>query len=245
MKRNPSLRRKITRISLVARQRITESGIVPRCPCIVGVVDSRVALRKAAHLRPGTCEYLEWRADRLGPVERELAIPWIVTARHPAEGGFGRLSTAQRRELLMDSLQLARLADVEVRSLDYMRTFLREASNLGVGVIASFHDFKKTPRVSFLRDQILKAADAGAVVAKIATTAKTPQDLARLLELFRLSPLPLAVMAMGPLGKISRLLFASCGSVLNYSCLDRPNVSGQWSAQDFRSAWRACLPERR
>jgi 3-dehydroquinate dehydratase len=37
-------------------------------------------------------------------------------------------------------------------------------------------------------------------------------------------------MGMGRFGKISRLLLAQTGSVLNYGYLDRPNASGQWEA---------------
>ena len=37
-------------------------------------------------------------------------------------------------------------------------------------------------------------------------------------------------MGMGPLGKVSRLLFAQLGSVLNYGFLHEAQVSGQWEA---------------
>ena len=47
-------------------------------------------------------------------------------------------------------------------------------------------------------------------------------------------PLPLSVMGMGRFGKISRLLFAQAGSVLNYGYLDRPNASGQWEATSLK-----------
>ena len=37
-----------------------------------------------------------------------------------------------------------------------------------------------------------------------------------------------------PLGRSSRLLFAECGSALNYGWLHRPNVPGQWSALELK-----------
>ncbi len=56
--------------------------------------------------------------------------------------------------------------------------------------------------------------------------------LAQLLGIFgKKQPLPLSVMGMGRFGKISRLLLAQAGSVLNYGYLDRPNASGQWEAR--------------
>ena len=47
--------------------------------------------------------------------------------------------------------------------------------------------------------------------------------------------MPLSVMGMGRFGKISRLLLAQAGSVLNYGYLDRPNASGQWEARLLKS----------
>ena len=39
-------------------------------------------------------------------------------------------------------------------------------------------------------------------------------------------------MGMGPLGKVSRLVLPSVGSLLVYGYLDRPQVEGQWPAQE-------------
>ncbi len=45
----------------------------------------------------------------------------------------------------------------------------------------------------------------------------------------------LAVMGMGPLGRVSRLALATAGSVLNYGYLGSgPQVPGQWSAATLR-----------
>ena len=65
---------------------------------------------------------------------------------------------------------------------------------------------------------------------------RTAADLGRLLALFaNRPPLPLSVMGMGPYGKMSRLLFARVGSVLNYGYLHRPNASGQWEARVLKA----------
>jgi 3-dehydroquinate dehydratase-1 len=115
-----------------------------------------------------------------------------------------------------------------------MAKVLSEARKAGVGIIASFHDFKKTPSTARLEALLKKAADAGADVLKIATHTDTPGDVARLLDLLEKSPLPLAAMGMGPLGMASRVMLAGAGSVLNYGWLHQPNVTGQWSAKDLR-----------
>jgi 3-dehydroquinate dehydratase-1 len=144
------------------------------------------------------------------------------------------MSATARREALLELLPAAALVDVEIRSLGGMTKVLSEARKAGVGVIASFHDFQKTPSTARLQALVKQATDAGADVLKIATHTNTPGDVARLLDLLEKTPLPLAVMGMGPLGMASRVMLAAAGSVLNYGWLHRPNVTGQWSAKDLR-----------
>ena len=202
---------------------------------VVGIVDSSEAVSAAKRLPQGRVDYLEWRADFLGEKIPKSPIPWIITARHPLEGGKNALTQARRRELLLSLLPTAALVDIEVRSLAGLKDVAACAQSNGIGVIASFHDFEKTPETSRLRDVIRRAKDAGATLVKIATRTTTPKDVSRLLDLWNGCTLPLAIMGMGPLGMSSRLLFANCGSALNYGWLHSPNVPGQWSAAELRT----------
>jgi len=204
---------------------------------VVGIVDSPEAWRLAARLGPGALEALEWRADCLPELDAipSSRFPWILTVRHPLEGGQGGLSTRQREQLFLRLLPGASFVDLELRSMRGLRQVWAEAAARKIRRIASFHKFGgPTPASAKLRELALRAEDAGADVFKIATRTTTPGDIARLLELFSSSPLPLAVMGMGPLGFSSRLLFAACGSVLNYGWLHRPNVPGQWPALELK-----------
>jgi len=208
-------------------------------PAIVGIVDSAEAVKAARRLTAKEVDFLEWRADFLGTGIVESKIPWIVTARHPAEGGQNAMSLSARRKALLELLPSAALVDVEIRSLRGMEEVLTEARKAGVGVIASFHDFQKTPSASRLEDLVKQACDAGADVLKIATRTDSPADVARLLNLLDRPPLPLAVMGMGRLGMASRVMLAAAGSVLNYGWLHRPNVTGQWSARELRGVLKS------
>ena len=202
---------------------------------VVGIVDSSEAVSAAKRLPQGRVDYLEWRADFLGEKIPKSPIPWIITARHPLEGGKNALTQARRRELLLSLLPTAALVDIEVRSLAGLKDVVACAQSNGIGVIASFHDFEKTPDAPRLREVIRRAKDAGATLVKIATRTTTPKDVSRLLDLWNGCTLPLAIMGMGPLGMSSRLLFANCGSALNYGWLHSPNVPGQWSAAELRT----------
>lgn len=203
---------------------------------VVGIVDSPAALAASLKLHSGSVDYLEWRADCL-PARPQIPpsrFPWILTVRHPLEGGSGDLSAARRREIFAALLPSAEIVDIELRSLASLAGIVDSARRQRTRLVASFHDFKKTPASGRLRDLARQARDAGADIFKIATRTERPADLCRLLDLFQSSPLPAAVMGMGTLGFGSRILFAECGSVLNYGWLHRPNVPGQWPAVDLK-----------
>jgi len=212
----------------------------PRSGSVVGIVDSYEACLKALRLPHGAVDFLEWRGDCLGYEIPKSKFPWIVTARHPAEGGKNSMSTAARRDLLLALVPAADIVDIEVRSLVSLHSVVSYANARGVLVMGSFHDFNKTPTLSRLRDIILRAEDQGASAVKIAAHTETPADVARLLDLFSLSRLPLAVMGMGPLGMASRVVLGSCGSLFNYGWLHEPNVFGQWAAKDLAAILRQC-----
>lgn len=144
------------------------------------------------------------------------------------------MSVAERRDIFAALLPSANAVDIELRSFTALAGTIDSARSRNIRLIASFHDFKKTPAAGKLRDLAARARDEGADIFKLATRTDSPAAICRLLELFRSSSLPLAVMGMGTLGFGSRILFAMCGSALNYGWLHRPNVPGQWPALELK-----------
>ena len=223
--------------------RIKISRDLRKKPQVVAAVHSPGALRCALKIRPGEVDFLEIRVDNFAAdpaallaVLPRLRAPLLITVRHPAEGGAHDLSLSRRRELFARFLPHAALIDVELRSFDKLSTTIASARRAGVKVIASAHHFHSTPTTAILRRAIRQAHAAGADVCKLAALADTPKALAQLLGVFaQKAPLPLSVMGMGYFGKISRLLLAQAGSILNYGYLDRPNASGQWEARVLKS----------
>ena len=181
---------------------------------------------------------LEIRVDAfapgLAPLLRalpRLRVPLVITVRHPAEGGANRLSLARRRALFAEFLPFATLIDIELRAAAQLAATIAEARSRGAQVIISDHHFKAMPSAAQLWRTIHRAHSSGGDICKVAARAETPAALAKLLSLFNARPpLALSVMGMGRFGKISRLLLAQAGSVLNYGYLDQPNASGQWEA---------------
>lgn len=205
----------------------------------VGVIQSPANLKTALAFKRKSVDLLEIRADAFANREEpllealpKLRHPLILTVRHPAEGGLAPLNATQRRQLFEKYLSFATFIDIEIRSLRSLAPILSEARAMGKGIILSAHDFHKTPSVARLRELVQRAHLANSDVVKIATTTSQPADIARLLSLFEIKHAPrLSLMGMGPLGKVSRLLFARAGSVLNYGHLGAPQVSGQWPAE--------------
>lgn len=210
---------------------------------VVGTIHSPGALAAALKLRPGAVDFLELRVDafaeaaacaRLEKSLPRLCAPLLLTVRHPLEGGAGRLDVAQRRALYLRFLPRASLVDVELRSAETLQDVIAAARAQGAGVILSHHDFHKTPSLARLQTLWRAARRAGADVFKVAAVADKARDLAVLLDFLtarRVAPPALAVMGMGVFGKVSRLVFAQGGSVLNYGFLDRAQVPGQWPAE--------------
>ena len=162
----------------------------------------------------------------------ELKQPLIITVRHASEGGLCSMTTANRRACFEKFLPFAAFIDIELRFASSLADIIARARKAHTGVILSHHNFHKTPPLKRLAGLPSAALKAGADILKIATVASTPSDVAVLLSLMHTGrKIPLSLMGMGGFGKISRLLFAQAGSVLNYGFLDKVQVSGQWPAE--------------
>ena len=207
---------------------------------VVATAHTLRGLRLAASLRLRSgVDVVEVRLDHLATQEstvaRELtkiALPLLITARHPSEGGTKGLPLARRRALLQRFLPAASMIDVEIRSARSLQGVLREAAQRGITRILSFHDFDRTPARHHLAAKIRDGRKLGADIVKLATKLRGPADLANLLSIQAESKEGVATMGMGPLGKVSRLVLPSAGSLLVYGYLDRPQVEGQWPAEE-------------
>jgi 3-dehydroquinate dehydratase-1 len=181
---------------------------------------------------------VEIRVDALSnlPAPRQVAnlpLGAIVTVRSPHEGGVKALSDEDRLASYLALLPSAAAIDLEVSSVEKMGPLVEAVRRERKLLILSFHDFEGTPPLVDLGDVCRRMRDLGADISKIASKTETLAEVSRLLTLLEQSSQPLAVMGMGALGRASRLLFAKAGSALNYGWLDKPQVPGQWSAEEF------------
>lgn len=183
-------------------------------------------------------DLLEFRVDRFRRLDqaavaremralRRLGLPIIGTVRRRAEGGAARLSEAQRTALYAAIAPLVDAMDVELRSARVRERVLRLARRHRIPVILSYHDVRATPSDATLERIIQQAGRLGARIIKVATLARTDEDIVRLLALtVRHRRRGVVTIAMGSRGAVSRVVFPLLGSLLTYTS---PIPSdGQW-----------------
>lgn len=202
---------------------------------------------QAARLGALAPDCLEWRADfladlapdevpsLLAAVAAAAPSPLIVTNRRHDEGGHRPQDEARRLAVLEAAAATGRsaLVDLEMATVPRLaQGAIATARRAGVGVIRSRHDFHSTPPISTLLDWMRAMQAAGADVAKVATMAKTPEDVLLLLsagiEARRtFLEIPCILMAMGAEGSVSRLAGGYFGSDLTFAVGLQASAPGQ------------------
>jgi 3-dehydroquinate dehydratase-1 len=189
-----------------------------------------------------TADVLELRLDTLGEEESLLAKFWdknkkpvILTSRHPSEGGGAPLEVEKRLSQYEGCMSRAQFIDIEIQTAEEMKELMKNARGKGVKTIGSFHDFTKTPAQADLEVILARGESLGFDFLKVACRLEGIGDLQVLMELLKVKrAVPLAVMGMGELGRVSRVTLAGCGSVFNYGYIGRSNAPGQIGARDLK-----------
>ncbi|MFB6094586.1 MAG: type I 3-dehydroquinate dehydratase [Halanaeroarchaeum sp.] len=194
---------------------------------------------------------LEFRMDRAEhPLEAlrayDGALPIIATNRPTWEGG-DRPPGRARIEELLEALEVGAVeaVDVELAAMDPpddradATEVLAAARSTAVQTIVSVHDFESTPDLSTLAD-LLGEATAVGDVGKLATTATDAGDVLDVLRVtheFSRAGERVATMAMGDVGRHSRVVAPLYGSRIGYAPVDptAATAPGQFPLADLRS----------
>ena len=188
-------------------------------------------------------DILEIRADlllgndeNLPGLPTDLPLPTLLTVRSTAEGGRGPVVAHRRSENYLRHLDQVDAIDLELATALEMSALIQEAKKAGVACVFSYHDFSGSPDAARLNEMRDMAISLGADLFKVAATTDSTTELYSLLHWLENDnhSIPLAVMGMGKLGKMSRLLLAQLGSQLNYGYIDAPVATGQWPASQLK-----------
>lgn len=201
-------------------------------------------------------DIIEWRIDFLfgdhpnfsfGMMGSEIIpqllaatdLPLLLTIRTSIQGGEIKLSSGRYRLLLAEMLDtLMQLGvDPERIAVDLEHWYhgtpdlAARARELGYTVIVSDHNWSETPANEIMQIMIEEMLEIPEVVAKLAVTALDETDVDRVLDVTRevadSSGRPLITLAMGPLGRRSRIEGISQGSVATFASVTRASAPGQ------------------
>ena len=189
---------------------------------------------------------VEFRLDLADDPEAQLdgyagELPLIATNRAEWEGG--EAADAGRLDLLATAIDHpgVEAIDVELQSIEdgEADNLVDRAREAGVTVIASSHEFERTPPVPNLNDRLRRSAAAGDI-GKLAVMAEGPGDVLALLEATweqSTAGNPVATMAMGEAGRHSRVICPLYGSRVGYAPVstDDSTAPGQFGLATLRS----------
>lgn len=226
-------------------------------PCIIVPLVGRTlsALEDEIAALPGSpAQMVEWRADlfreaegvedivavarRLRAATRDRiagGLPLLFTYRSTREGGEG---IAADRDYALLTEAVAGAGDADFVDVEFDSplgpTVIDIARSEGASVIASAHDFERTPSAEAIIATLTGMEEAGADVAKVAVTPHTPADVLTLLTATarrrEVARIPLVTMAMGPLGVITRLGGEVFGSAATFATVGESSAPGQVDA---------------
>lgn len=240
---------------LIVRNLKIGEGIPKICVPITGSTKEEI-LKELKEPEMSYADMIEWRADcftevfhkeKLIEILKELRKalsekPILFTFRSLFEGGTTSATTEKYTELVQTAILSSNvdLVDVEV----FMRgckvdALIRMAHEHGVKVIASNHDFQKTPNQKELIDRICHMQDLGADILKIAVMPQDEKDVLILLsateEMKRTYAVhPIVTMSMSNTGIISRICGETFGSAITFASVHRASAPGQINAKELK-----------
>ena len=223
---------------------------------IVGVTKEDI-LNEAKTFDSIPVDVVEWRVDCLSmyfefdkveDVLKELRtvlgnIPLLLTFRTKKEGGEKAIDTKDYKELNLRAAKTGYVDFIDVEIFtgdDVVREIIDGAHAAGVRVIASNHDFFKTPAKSDIIYRLRKMQDMGADIPKIAVMPQSKRDVLTLLcateeMVTDYADRPIITMSMAGTGVISRLCGEVFGSSMTFGAAKKASAPGQMGVNDLNT----------
>jgi len=236
------------------RNIVIGEGMPKICVPVFGKTKDEI-LNAAIALKDVDFDIVEWRVDwydygtdfaKVNDVLNELSkvlgdTPLLFTFRTADEGGEKNIDKDTYLKLNIDiiSTGLIDMVDVELFSGDdIVKEIIAKAHANNVVVVASNHDFDKTPDKDEIISRLIKMQKLGADIPKIAVMPTCKKDVITLLaatEEMTTShgDTPIITMSMGGTGLISRLCGEAFGSAVTFGAVGKVSAPGQMKASDL------------
>lgn len=177
-------------------------------------------------------------------ISRQTKIPLLFTIRSSREGG---------EDISLNELEVLKLLKIicrqtNVKMIDYevenneknVKEIIEYAQNEEKEVILSYHNFAETPSNDSLLNKLLLMEELGANHAKIAVM---PNDQADLFQVLGLSYdashrllIPLTILSMGEIGKLSRVIGWMYGSRITFAVGAKSSAPGQIAINELQKS---------
>lgn len=223
--------------------------------CVPVAGKDREEISRQADLAKEACpDLVEWRGDdfeNLGQLEsvRDMAgllrekmpqIPLLFTVRTEEEGGNFQKSVKDYVKILEQASCIPEidLIDVEImkKGMDG-ENLIRKIHQGGKKTVLSNHHFEGTPDPDEMR-KILRIMDqAGGDFRKLAVMPTCPADVINLMKVTEEAgrgEWPVITMAMGQLGKITRIAGILTGSCVTFASAGKASAPGQMKVEEVR-----------
>ena len=232
------------------------AGIPKICVPIVGVTREEI-LAAAENIKSTKADVVEWRVDWYEDIFdftkteatmqalREVIgeMPILFTFRTSKEGGEKAIEAQPYKELNIAAAKTGYvdLVDVEAFTGDeIVKEIVAAAHECGVKVVASNHDFDKTPEKDEIVRRLCKMQELGADIPKIAVMPTCRRDVLTLLcateEMYTdHADRPIITMSMAGTGLISRLCGEVFGSALTFGAAKKASAPGQAAVNDLNN----------
>lgn len=238
------------------RNIVIGEGMPKICVPIVGVTKKDI-IAEAQSFDAIPVDVVEWRVDWFEHVFETEAVldvlkdlrealgdtALLMTFRTSKEGGekaidaeaYAALNIAAAKSGYVD------MVDVEVFTGDeIVSRIIREAHTAGVKVVASNHDFDKTPDKDDIVSRLRKMQDMDADIPKIAVMPQSKKDVLTLLAATEemhstYADRPIITMSMAGTGVISRLCGEVFGSALTFGAAKKASAPGQMGVNDLHT----------
>ena len=230
-------------------------GVPKICVPIVGKTKEEI-LAAAKSFADVKMDVVEWRVDwfegvfdfaQVEDVLKDLRpalgnTPILFTFRTSKEGGEKAIEPAAYVELNKKAAAtgLVDLVDVEAFTGDeYVKEIIAAAHESGVAVVASNHDFEKTPEKDEIVRRLRKMQELGADIPKIAVMPQSRKDVLTLLSATeemasKYADRPIITMSMAGTGVVSRLTGETFGSALTFGAASKASAPGQVGVHELK-----------
>ena len=168
--------------------------------------------------------------------------PILFTFRTSKEGGEKEISVNDYAALNIAAAQSGYVDLIDVEAFtgdDVVKTIIDAAHKAGVKVIASNHDFFKTPEKEEIIRRLRMMQDFGADIPKMAVMPTCKQDVLTLLSATlemseKYADRPIITMSMAGTGVVSRLTGETFGSALTFGAASKASAPGQVGVHELK-----------